>query len=187
MSEIPWTDFLAKDAARIYRYFLGRFDRATAEDLVQEVLLRVVSKVKSGQYDPNRASLITFAFGIAHFVGKEHAVVRRKTPSLTVDRLPQFSSETGAEAEAEDAGHELADRDHRMNPEGQVAKLQRSSDLRAAIGRLPLVEQEVLALVIDEDLSIQEISTILEIPAGSVKSHIHRAKARLRQDPILME
>jgi DNA-directed RNA polymerase specialized sigma24 family protein len=32
---------------------------------------------------------------------------------------------------------------------------------------------------LDDELSLPEISTILEIPVGTVKSHVHRAKALL--------
>ena len=52
--------------------------------------------------------------------------------------------------------------------------------LRDAITRLPERQRTVVVLRFYEDLSIEEIATLMDIPAGTVKSTLHRALARLR-------
>jgi hypothetical protein len=68
---IDWDEFVATESPRLYRYFLARFAHPVACDLVQETLLRLVSKVDDGTFDPTRGSLIGYAFGLAHFVARE--------------------------------------------------------------------------------------------------------------------
>ncbi len=55
------------------------------------------------------------------------------------------------------------------------------SHLRWAIARLKPIEQEIILLMIDEDSSLAQIAVILNMPVGTVKSHVHRAKENLRQ------
>ena len=53
--------------------------------------------------------------------------------------------------------------------------------MHAALDLLPLEQREVLTLFFIEDLSIEEISTVVRVPAGTVKSRLFHAKRRLRQ------
>ena len=55
---------------RLFKYFFARFDAQTADDLVQEVLIRVVRKVRSGGVDPSRGNLTALTFGIAHNIAR---------------------------------------------------------------------------------------------------------------------
>jgi RNA polymerase sigma factor (sigma-70 family) len=52
--------------------------------------------------------------------------------------------------------------------------------LLARVRRLPLVEQEVLALCAWGDLSYEEAAHALSIPVGTVRSRLARARSRLR-------
>lgn len=56
------------------------------------------------------------------------------------------------------------------------------SGVLAALRRLSRREQEVLVLVVLEEYSEAETAVALGIPAGTVKSRLARAKARLRTD-----
>jgi RNA polymerase sigma-70 factor (ECF subfamily) len=51
--------------------------------------------------------------------------------------------------------------------------------LRLKIKQLSMMEQQVMALLVDDELTIEEIAGILQCPLGTVKSHIHRAKQKL--------
>src|SRR5690606_4890597 len=52
--------------------------------------------------------------------------------------------------------------------------------LRLAIRKLSVAEQEIVSLLVERDLTLQDVSAILEIPVGTVKSHMHRAKSKLK-------
>ncbi len=48
------------------------------------------------------------------------------------------------------------------------------------LGRISLVHREILTLFFLQDLSLEEIASVLEIPVGTVKSRLHHAKRALR-------
>ena len=55
-------------------------------------------------------------------------------------------------------------------------------DLLAALGRIPVVYQEVILLCDVEELTYREIAEALSIPLGTVMSRLHRGRALLRSE-----
>ena len=55
-------------------------------------------------------------------------------------------------------------------------------DLDRTLQRLPPEHREVLLLVGVEELSYQEVATVLGVPVGTVMSRLSRARARLREE-----
>ncbi|HEX7153205.1 MAG TPA: sigma-70 family RNA polymerase sigma factor [Thermoanaerobaculia bacterium] len=53
--------------------------------------------------------------------------------------------------------------------------------LHEELAQLPVIEREVLVLFYLEELSLQELSDVLAIPAGTVKSRLFRARQLLRR------
>ncbi len=56
------------------------------------------------------------------------------------------------------------------------------SELAAVLTVLPDEQREVLLMRFVDDMTLQEIATALNIPIGTVKSRLHHALKRLRQD-----
>ena len=54
-----------------------------------------------------------------------------------------------------------------------------STDLEDSDDDISEIQQEILLLILDQDLTLSEIATILQIPLGTIKSHVHRAKISL--------
>jgi len=54
-------------------------------------------------------------------------------------------------------------------------------DIQKAISRLPLMQRMVVVLYYINDLSIQEISEILDVPVGTVKSRLYYSRQVLKQ------
>lgn len=63
----------------------------------------------------------------------------------------------------------------------QVTPMSEDDSLTQAIASLPKIEGQVIHLFYLEGLSAQEIGNVLEIPTGTVKSRLFRARARLKQ------
>ena len=55
-----------------------------------------------------------------------------------------------------------------------------TGDIRKALADLPSGQREVLQLRFVDDLSLQEVADVLDIPLGTVKSRLHLGIARLR-------
>ncbi|UTA46707.1 RNA polymerase sigma factor [Simiduia sp. 21SJ11W-1] len=68
--------------------------------------------------------------------------------------------------------------------EGQVeaiAQLEDCLDVRASLKRLPVIERQIIQLFYLDELSVAELAVVLDIPTGTVKSRLARARARLKQ------
>jgi RNA polymerase sigma-70 factor (ECF subfamily) len=75
-----------------------------------------------------------------------------------------------------------------IDPEGDLGSAGRRLDaaadwarMRAALLRLPDTDRELLLLVAWDELSYEEAAGVLDLPLGTVRSKLHRAKARLRE------
>ncbi len=133
-------------------------DEATAEDLTQETFTRAWQAVERLRA---AGSLRAWLLRIAR--NEFLQLVRRARPAA---HGPIALPET---ADPGPGGHEV------------VAIHERDSLLRRAVRSLDVEQREVIALHYFEDLSLREISAVLEIPAGTVKSRLHRALERLRE------
>jgi RNA polymerase sigma factor (sigma-70 family) len=92
------------------------------------------------------------------------------TRSVTVRTAIRLARQQDREAEA--AGTLAGP--HAPSPEGLA-------DIDDALARLPAAQRAVLVLRTREGLSEQEIAAALGIPAGTVKSRLHRARAAFRE------
>jgi len=69
----------------------------------------------------------------------------------------------------------------KQSPQNIVEMDEESNRIQQAIASLPLPQRAVVALYYINDLSLQEIAAILEIPEGTVKSRLHYGRAGLRR------
>jgi RNA polymerase sigma-70 factor (ECF subfamily) len=129
--------------------FLYLRDHARAEDVTQDIFLKVWRALPD--YD-GRASPSTWIYTIARntCLSALRAESYRKT--VPIDAL----NEPAVEPPREDA-------------EG----------LAGLIARLPEVQREVLTLYYWQDRSTKEVALMLDLPEGTVKSHLHRARGAL--------
>ncbi len=149
-------------------------DRASADDLVQEVFLRVWDRAEqwNGQ-GPFRAWL----FRIATHQAFNHlrSVQRRREQPLEMPRPP---------AEEEDEGFVpayLIDASA-LGPDAALEEAEQRRLLRRFIDELPEEKREVLRMVHDAEMEVREVAERLGIPEGTVKSRLHHARRRLARE-----
>jgi len=70
--EVDWDQVVEELGPRLFNYLRRRGCGASASDLTQETLIRLVEKVEDGSFNPQKGSLIQFAFGISRNVYFEH-------------------------------------------------------------------------------------------------------------------
>ncbi|MGE3261681.1 MAG: RNA polymerase sigma factor [Bacteriovoracia bacterium] len=158
LQDINWDATVLELGPKLYRYFSGLFPPQTASDLVQETFMRLLKKIRSGEFQPEMGALPSYAFGIARWIRIERARGDRKNQTLQLtEEFDVVSSETPVD---------------RSNP---------AIFLRWAIGQLKPVEQEVILRMIDGECGLEQIGGELGMPLGTVKSHAHRAKIRLKE------
>ena len=128
-------------------------DHDAAQDLVQDIWLRVLRNLHGLRQSERFRAWI---FGIAHRALMDHLRGRYSDAHAAVD--------TDEQTVVADDSDETA-----------------GIDLAHGLAALPPVEREVIALFHLEQLSLVEISDALQIPLGTVKSRLFRARALLRR------
>jgi RNA polymerase sigma-70 factor (ECF subfamily) len=142
----------------VYRFaYRVTGSEAEAEDVAQEAFLALWKQPDSYQMD--RGTLRAYLLGIARKLMLKRWRSRR--PHELLDD----------EAIAEQAVYSPLD----------CVGVERSQAVASAIGRLPLLQREVLVLAEYEELKLEEISNITGAELAAVKSRLHRARQNLRR------
>jgi RNA polymerase sigma-70 factor (ECF subfamily) len=140
---------------RIYAYCRRRTDNAQeAEDLCSQVFARALA----GLHSYRGGNVAAWLFQIAHNAVAKH--YRAQRPTTALDDLDSFASDT------DDVGTQ---EDHEM-----------SAAIVQQVASLPTDQRELLALMIDGELSSAEAGAILGKSAGAVRVQLHRVIERLR-------
>lgn len=146
----------------LYAFMLkmtGRPD--VAEDVVQEAFVRVLKNLE--RFDP-KYRFSTWLFTIA----------KRLYVNWSQKHKPLIES---AVVDARQCDDDL--------PPVTIVAAERRHDIRRsltnALRKLTDSQREIVLLFHQQEWSIQEISNYLDMPEGTIKSHLHRARLRMRQ------
>ncbi len=139
----------------VYSFLYRLTHRADlAEDLAQETFLAFVRAPH--RFDPGRGSVKTYLFAIARNLAfREYRDSRGEEP-LDDDDAPLMA----------------------VDPR---ASLEIGSAVAGAVEALPRLQQEALILFEYEGATLEEIALIVGADVGTVKSRLHRARARLKR------
>jgi RNA polymerase sigma-70 factor (ECF subfamily) len=150
------------DGLYSYALVLSR-DRAEAEDLVQETCLRAIRAMGRLRPDGNPKSWI---FTILRNIWFNQLRQWRTAPEVVELDLDGVGANRAA--------------DTRKDPHATYVSNIEREQVRAAIQQLPVEFREIIILREYEDLSYQEIATVLKCPLGTVMSRLARARSKLR-------
>lgn len=143
-----------------------------ARDLTQEAFLKAFEGISTFRY---QSGFYTWVFRVAVNLALSHGRKSRRRHTVSLD---QAGGAEGAEAEG------LARRVAR-DPGNDPAELVSEGELQGVIVRaLHDLDEDHRAVVVLRDvegLDYHEIGVILEIPPGTVRSRLHRARMALRQ------
>lgn len=140
-------------------------DRAMVDDLVQESFIKAFTSLSSYSSD---YAFSTWLYKIA----TNHTIDylrKKKLSTFSIDQPPPGSDDART--------YELPDTTYR--PDRHVMADQRRELIQEAIDALPPKYHRVIVLRHQEELSYDEIATELDLPLGTVKAHIFRARALL--------
>lgn len=161
MSGAGFDRMVEDHAAAVYRYLARRIGPEAAEDVAAEVFAAAFSGAHT--YDAARGTPIAWLMGIAtnalarHWRTEQrqlHAVERLGVDPLRATQSP--------------------------SPEAQVAESDETRIVAGVLATLPEADREALMLYAWADLPYAEVAAALDVPVGTVRSRIARARERLR-------
>jgi RNA polymerase sigma factor (sigma-70 family) len=160
----------ARHRAPIYRYLLRHLgDRAIAEELHQEVWLRVVRGRTT--YSPS-AKFTTWLYTVARSRLVDHWRASRHARVISLD-------DEGAPALAQSASD--SNQAGSDDPLEATALAQTGSRLKEGLAALPPAQRDAFLLHIEAGLAIEEIAALAGVGEETVKSRLRYAYARLRR------
>ena len=134
-------------------------------DIVQETFIRAYGALGSFRQDAN---FVTWLYKI--------------TSNLCIDQLRSRKNKGTLSLEVElEEGREPAANIRTSSPENVVIRENTRDIIHKAIMNLPEKYRAVVVMRHLHDMSVEEIATALELPSGTVKTHLFRAREMLRE------
>jgi RNA polymerase sigma-70 factor (ECF subfamily) len=149
-----------RHAGAIVRFLVRRVGR-DGDELLGEVFR--IAFERRASFDIGRGEAAPWLYGIATNLVARH----RRSAARRVRALARLERDRPADETERIVAMIDADR--------------RWPEVSALIAELPAGEREVVLLYAWEDLSYEQIAAILEIPVGTVRSRLNRARRRLRE------
>ena len=160
--EDAWDEIIDRFGRKIFNLaFQFAGSREQAEDLTQEIFLRLYQSLR--KYNGG-APLVAWALRLSRNLCIDHYRKARR------ERLAHFVSE-------ETLNQLPADGD----PEEHALRRRKIRRVHAALEEMPRDQAEILLLRDIQGWTEQEACAYLEVPAGTVKSRLHRARKALAE------
>ncbi|MEN8149488.1 MAG: sigma-70 family RNA polymerase sigma factor [Planctomycetota bacterium] len=147
-------------------------DRFTAEDYTQEVFARIIRA--KARYR-RMAKFRTWMYRIAKNYWIDRCRERAAAPNMGSLSTPIREDEGGSRTLADTVEGESP------RPADEVRRQEIGKAIKAAVSRLPEEQRLVFVLSENQGMKYAEISEVMEIPVGTVKSRMHAAVRRLRE------
>jgi RNA polymerase sigma-70 factor (ECF subfamily) len=145
-------------------------DRTLAEDLTQEVFVRVWRAAP--RYEPT-AKFSTWLFHIArnHWLNEREKRMHR-IRAFSLDQAGRDEDQPSIDPKDQDA----------RTPDAEALDRELGKHIQGAVARLPEKLRETWVLAVSQGLPYQEVGVILSIPVGTVKSRMFQAMRAVRDD-----
>ena len=147
-------------------------DRELAEDLAQEAFVRTFNNLD--RYDPSY-KFSSWLFKIAYNLTVDH-LRRKEVKTISIHGAPDALT-----AERQEATSVTLESDEEA-PDARLEALELADELERAIATLREDYRTAILLRHVEGRPYEEIAEIMDIPLGTVKTYIFRARRQLRDE-----
>jgi len=166
-TDTSFEEIVREHQAMVFRTLLRLTgSREHIDDLAQDVFLRLYRALPSFR---GEALITTYLYRIAVNVAQDEWKRRRRDDRSHVS----LSDETSAWEER------LAHPDR--NAEQQIEEREFQQVVEEQLQRLSHIERTILILYHQEERSYEQISYALGMPIGTVRTHLHRGRKKLRE------
>jgi RNA polymerase sigma-70 factor (ECF subfamily) len=146
-------------------------DRTVAEDLAQDTFIKILNHID--RYRPE-FKFSSWLFKIANNVAIDY-LRKRQLNTISIDGSPNASTAS----EIESSRFDIADKSESALEEMEAKEL--GSAIEHAVAQLRPEYRSCILLRHVEGRSYEEIAATLDLPLGTVKTFIHRARHQLRE------
>ncbi|MHB9025077.1 MAG: RNA polymerase sigma factor [Armatimonadota bacterium] len=171
--------FFTRHRERVYRHLMRMVREAdTAEDLIQEVFLRVWQR---GEQWDGRGACTAWLLRIAtNLALNQFRTLRRRR------EIPLEAPSAGFDEEDSPAPGWMVDA-AAHGPDALCEQAEQQQALQRLVDTLPEEKRQVIRLVHEAEMDLHEVAAILGIPEGTVKSRLFYARKQLARDLNDME
>ena len=147
---------------RLYNTFVHVTGNAhEAEEVVQDAMLQAYTKLSTFR---GHSSFYTWLYRIAFNLSVSRQ--RKKRPRVSLDQIQE--------------NHNIDPTDVTESPTAKLERNERAQQVHDALNRLSKDFRSILVLREMEDCDYETISEMLDIPIGTVRSRLHRARSMMR-------
>ncbi|OGU57023.1 MAG: hypothetical protein A2V66_05525 [Ignavibacteria bacterium RBG_13_36_8] len=150
----------------VFRLVSNKTER---EDLGQEIFIKVYESLSSFKY---QCSLATWISRIAHNTCFNY--LKKKKVYLYEDQIQHDVKDTDPGSPFDNIVSSTTPQDEAIS-EDEISKI-----LNKEVHKLPALYREIISLYYLEQLNYKEISIIVNLPEGTIKSYMFRARAILK-------
>ena len=155
-------DLVEKYQARLYSSIVQIFGPRDAEDIVQDAFVKAFQNLDSFK---GTSGFYTWLYRIAFNTAVSHL---RKQPAVnSIDELQEA------------IGENLAD--DRQRPDDSLERKECSKQIQSALQLLSEEHRTILILREVEQMSYEVLANLFQVPVGTVRSRLHRARMCLRE------
>jgi RNA polymerase sigma-70 factor (ECF subfamily) len=166
--ELAWESFVRQAQGRIYALAYSYLnDREEARDLAQEIFIRLY---ETRDRWPDDAEFVPWLIHVARNRSVDY--LRRRKARVLSWALPEEHYASVADAAA--------------GPEDRAVATSQRGLMRAALRRLSAISREILMLRDIQGLSVDQVSSLLGVPEGTVKSRASRARIELAEQVVAL-
>lgn len=139
-----------------------------AEDIAAEVFVRIYTSIGKFRGD---ASFVTWLYRVVTNIYLDACKRKRARPQQSLEEM----------VESEGSSLQRQVEDPAPSPELVAVSNERTDLLRAAIASLPEYQRVMIVMYHQEERSYEEIAASMDMPVGTVKSRLNRARLALRE------
>lgn len=167
--ELAWEAFVRQAQGRVYALAYSYLnDREEARDLAQEIFIRLYET--RDRWPDHDDEFVPWLIHVARNRSVDY--LRRRKARVLSSALPEEHY-----ASVPDGGE---------GPEDQAVATSQRTVLRAALSRLSAISREIVMLRDIQGLSVEQVSSVLGVPEGTVKSRASRARIELAEEVLAM-